>query len=342
MALLDILKGTQKSRQPAANTAAAQPTAAELQALASTKQTGKAGIGGSAPTTSNIGGQVAASTVAAGNEAQNFAAEQQTANLVTAANQQQQSLDAAQAAQTLGKQNAITDIQTNNSMANAARGAKEEMATKEVNQKVDLATQEMTSKYANAVADLASQRDIAENDIFQNYQESIAELGLDKAAANLEQTAHVLAMSDQKYVDELKRVGTELRLQDELAFKREASSLAMQKNLEILEESFDMERLINADRREFQRAMANIDINTALQLADQAAKEASATNIIQGVTGVAQGAAKAGAFDNLFAGDDTGSDVSKSGSSVTDTLGANANEFDKATYGQGFQPKLGE
>lgn len=341
MALLDVLKATQQSRQPAAN-AAATPTAAELQSLAATKATGKAVAPTAAPATSNIAGQVAATNNAATAASTQQATDNASNALVQTAGQQQQAIDLTKNSQATATQSAIANLQTEQSLANTQRGVKEDMATSAVNQKVDLETKEFTNKYATAAADLASQRGIAENDIFQDYNQAIQQVGLEKATSNLEQTAHILAMSDAKYVDELKRVGMELNLQDDISFKREASTLALQKNLEILSKGFDMERLINADRRTFTEQMSTMDLNMALSIAAQAAKEAAAVQTISGVTNAVGAGAKAGVFDDMFSGN---TKIESSGPTIDasptlTTAGPTASPSSNPTFeiGGGFTP----
>ena len=279
MALLDVLKNTMSVKK-AQNTVG--PAAGDIQNLIQTKQTGKAQGPAGGPATSNIAGQVQAQADATTAQSQAFGMNLAAGQQAQQAADQQAQLDQQAAAQAQNTATNRANILAQESMAGQQRNAAAESAQRRLTAGADAQTLELNNKYANAVQTLASERGISENEIFQNFQQETAKLGLEKSAAMLEQLGHTLAMSDQRYVDTLKQIGAENNLIDDIAFKREANTLAFQKDLEILSQQFDMERLINADERTFQREMAQLDINTALSMAAQAAREASATQMING------------------------------------------------------------
>ena len=140
----------------------------------------------------------------------------------------------------------------------------------------------LNNQYADSLANLANERGVVENDLFQSLSQEIDSLTDDEAAARLEQTAHALAMADKSYLDEIERIGAERNLRDEINFKREAANLVFGKNLELLNKRLDSERLLNMDAREFKTEMAQMDINFAIEIAQQAAKAQAAANIISG------------------------------------------------------------
>jgi hypothetical protein len=140
----------------------------------------------------------------------------------------------------------------------------------------------LNNQYADSLANLANERGVVENDLFQSLSQEMDSLTDDEAASRLEQTAHALAMADKSYLDEIERIGAERNLRDEINFKREAANLVFGKNLELLNRRLDSERLLNMDAREFKTEMAQMDINFAIEIAQQAAKAQAAANIISG------------------------------------------------------------
>lgn len=276
MALIDVLRKKPNQAQPAAI------TAGQVQEQAATGATGKAQVPATGPATSNIAGQLAGQQMKQAGEG--LATEQALAGTQLA--QQAEEQKAAQALQAQGQQiqreEALKDITAKEQMTGQRLQTQAEMERVGRGERERSFYTNLNNQYANTLADLASQRGIVENDLFQNLSQEMESLSDAQSASRLEQLAHSLAMSDRSYMDEIEMIGAERGLRDELAFKREANQLVFGKNLEILNKRLDAESLLNADAREFKRAMAEIDINTAIEIAQQAAKAQAAANIIQG------------------------------------------------------------
>lgn len=263
--------------------ASAQTMAEQTQQTA----TGKVGRGGATPAISNVEAQLAAQ---AGQAQQAGLAAQQAGQMQALGQQermiqQQQDLAGRQQAQQLQQQQQQLLAQQN--MADQQRAAQEQMAAKELKARDVNNTKQLNNAYANALADLASQRNITEQNLFEYARQERDKLGLEKSNAFLEQVAHAMALADRKYVDTLVRLGEENNLRDELNFKKEAMKTAFGNDFDILSQQLDMQALMNADARESKQLLAKMDINAAIQLAEQAAKEEAYKNIITGGVGFA-------------------------------------------------------
>lgn len=282
MALLDVLKAKKKQLGPGPAPVDSGSVAAAQQTMA----TGKAGRATTGPAMSGVGSQLAAQAGQAQRGALNVQAIQQQQALGAQEQAQADQFKLAQKGIEQRGEQQQADLLAQETMQNQQRQAQDEMALKDRQAKEARSGQIMTNQYANALANLASQQGIAEQQIFEHARQVRSELDHDKYLSYLDQVAHSAAMSDQKYVDEITRIGQTRNLKDQLAFKKEAATIAFGNDFEVLQQDFDMQELINADKRQFQEIMSHMDINSALKLAEIAAKEAAYTNIIKGVAGM--------------------------------------------------------
>lgn len=281
--ILDIIK--QRKQAAGTNPVSAQALA-EQQATA---QTGKAVTTGAGPAMSNVQAQMAAQATKAGQ--QQLATQGAIQNQATAAAEQTQNqqFQLAQSQQAAGMQRAQRDIAARQTMSDAQRAAQEQMAMKEMNARETTQMKQMSNAYAESLANLASERGIVEQDIFAEAARMRDQLDFEKYQAFLDQAGHVLAMTNQEYLDNLRRVGQEQRLRDQLAFRKEATQIAFGQDFQFLNQQFDQQRLLNSDRRDFERMMSEMDMNTAILMAEQAAKEQAYKNMIMGATSIGVG-----------------------------------------------------
>ena len=280
MAIMDIIK---KRRQGGPAAVSAEDVATHQQAGA----TGKVGRSTGGPQMSNVGSQLAAqqgqaqlgaiqTQGMAQTQALGAAEKAQDAQFKLAGSQQDQKLAGQQAG-----------IAAQSRMSNAQRAAQEEMAVKQMTQQEKLQGAEMNQRYSDALRTLSVERGITEQQIFGEIDRNKDQLSLDKKQAFLDQTAHVMAMSDKKYSDEIRRVGDMQNLRDQLNFRKESQRLAFGQDFALLGQQFDMQRLANVEQREFQAAMAEMNLDTALALAGQAAKEQAYKSILTGMSNAA-------------------------------------------------------
>jgi hypothetical protein len=275
MALIDVIR----KKKP--NIGTAPVSARDVQKQAATGATGKVQEG-QAPSPSNIAAQQAANEVGAQQQALNLERSLAAGDQATQLAEQQAAQATAAQGQQIQREQSLADLTAKEQMRGQRLQTEEEMQRAGVGEREKSYYVKLNNQYANSLANLANERGVVENDLFQSLSQEMDSLTDDEAASRLEQTAHALAMADKSYLDEIERIGAERNLRDEINFKREAANLVFGKNLELLNKRLDSERLLNMDAREFKIEMAQMDINFAIEVAQQAAKAQAAANIISG------------------------------------------------------------
>jgi hypothetical protein len=275
MALIDVIR----KKKPTIGTAPV--SAGDVQQQAATGATGKVQEG-QAPSPSNIAAQQAAQEVGTQQQALNLERSLAAGDQATQLAEQQAAQATAAQGQQIQREQTLADLTTKEQMRGQRLQTEEEMQRVGVGEREKSYYTRLNNQYADSLANLANERGVVENDLFQSLSQEMDSLTDDEAASRLEQTAHALAMADKSYLDEIERIGAERNLRDEINFKREAANLVFGKNLELLNRRLDSERLLNMDAREFKTEMAQMDINFAIEIAQQAAKAQAAANIISG------------------------------------------------------------
>ena len=151
-------------------------------------------------------------------------------------------------------------------------------------------TNEINNLADNQLKTLASQRQLALDDIFSSFEESKKELEFRKDAAELEQLGFLMAMNDAAYVDELQAVAKERNLMDDQAYREEMLTVTLGDNFKNFLDEMGFREFYNEQGRINESELAKIDINSALQMAAAAARDANNQAIVGGV----MGAGKAG------------------------------------------------
>lgn len=118
------------------------------------------------------------------------------------------------------------------------------------------------------------QNTIRKQQLFGEMSREGRKLDLDRDAATLEQMAHTLRLSDKQYMDMLESEGQKRRLDSDLAFKEELQKSILGSNSDLLKQSLGNKSVLAANDREFQQAIASMDINAALQMAANEAHDA--------------------------------------------------------------------
>ena len=151
-------------------------------------------------------------------------------------------------------------------------------------------TNEINNLADNQLKTLASQRQLALDDIFSSFEESKKELEFRKDAAELEQLGFLMAMNDAAYVDELQAVAKERNLMDDQAYREEMLTVTLGDNFKNFLDEMGFREFYNEQGRINESELAKIDINSALQMAAAAARDANNQAIVGGI----MGAGKAG------------------------------------------------
>ena len=151
-------------------------------------------------------------------------------------------------------------------------------------------TNEINNLADNQLKTLASQRQLALDDIFSSFEQSKKELEFRKDAAELEQLGFLMAMNDAAYVDELQAVAKERNLMDDQAYREEMLTVTLGDNFKNFLDEMGFREFYNEQGRINESELAKIDINSALQMAAAAARDANNQAIVGGI----MGAGKAG------------------------------------------------
>lgn len=159
---------------------------------------------------------------------------------------------------------------------------------------VGQAVQQLDAQETGARADLALRQQQMQQSNSLRKQQLLADLGrargsldLDRDKAKLEQLAFTMRLSDKQYLDKLEAEGAKKRLDSDLGFKEELQKSIFGSNTDLMKESLGNKDVLAADNREFAQALASIDINAALQMASNEAKDAKAASMIGAVGGLA-------------------------------------------------------
>lgn len=116
--------------------------------------------------------------------------------------------------------------------------------------------------------------------ILQELGQSGQQLDADRDRAKLEQLTQAMALNDKRYVDTLDLEGSKLRLDSDLAFKTELQKSILGSNTDLLKQQLQADDISQASSRDWQKVLASIDINQAITLANNAAKDAATASQI--------------------------------------------------------------
>ena len=241
------------------------------------QRTGKA-TSRKGPATSSVGEQTA---ISAGREALR---EQTFADRLSGvqARSQEQALAEQQALeqQRLRQQEDLTQQQLASeaalTRAGIQAGEQESLTKREANK--DSQIRQLNAQAEQTLRDLSTQRGIETDNIFSEFEFDTADLEDRKDAAALEQRSFMLAMQDKKYLDELNKIGEERRLQNAIDFDNELKRLVMEDEMASLLDELNFQVGQKADQRKFNEQLAQIDVDTAVALAQSSADQAIQRN----------------------------------------------------------------
>lgn len=278
MALLDILR--QKKQQ----LGAAPTQAGDISKLQQTAATGQAAAPTAGPAMSSIQSQLAAQQTQSTLDQTALGEAAAVQELGAAESRQQQQFDYKQDQQAKQLAEQRTALAQQFWAGDQERATTQDMTRAQLTSRAEQETQKTTQQFSNALRELAAARNITEQDIYAEVAKSQSALGLEKSKSVIEQLTHYAAMSDQDYLNQIKSIGAQRRLDDDLNFRKEAVRVAMGTDMQSLNRQFDFKRLLNMDSRAAKEELSKMDINTAIDLAKQASKEQAYTNMIVGTT----------------------------------------------------------
>jgi hypothetical protein len=170
----------------------------------------------------------------------------------------------------------------------------------------------LNTRAEQTLRDLASQRNIQMDDIFAQFEASSAELEDRRDAAAMEQQAFLLAMQDRKYLEELDRIGKQRQLENDIAFDNEMQRIVMGENMDSLIKELKFKTGRAAKQRDFANQLAQIDIDSAIDLSRAAIRDEAtrtkwqAAGTLGGIAAGEIAKGEEGLLSGLFGGEESG------------------------------------
>lgn len=235
------------------------------------------------------------------------AAGQQQASGAMAAGQLQQQAR-TQAAQMAGAQRELQqrgqlarqDLVGRESISAAQRQAAEADAAAKRTAQEEMQQQQLESAYTTRLRQLEAQRDIALNDLFGEFGRSQQDLENRKDAAELEQMAHVMALSDRQYLDELDRIGKERNLRSDMAFREETARTVLGESTKNLMDDLEWTADFNAQQRDWERQLTQMSAGQAIELARSQIADSNRRAVVAGVGKILQAGTSYAVGEGLF------------------------------------------
>lgn len=164
--------------------------------------------------------------------------------------------------------------------------------------------------------------------ILRGLEQGRATLSEEKRQAGMEQVAANLRLQTDSYINQLQLEGARSRLQDDLAFDQAMKQQIAADNISLLQIKLNNQSLLDSNDRDFRKQLAQIDIDTAVQMARQDAAFSAQQGKIQALgqaatTGIA-------AYGKLA--------ENKAGTSTTPEAPASSNLGSPITLSTGGRP----
>lgn len=170
------------------------------------------------------------------------------------------------AASSLGEQQAVT--QTNQTIQQqvqpqaAIQGAQQATQQAGIQQQEQQQTAEI--KQQRRFDDMRTQ--LQTQQLLNDLQRDRDTLDMRKDGARLEQLASNLRLQDKQYVDNLQREGQKRRLDNSLQFNEALTQSIFDDNQKLLEKNLDGQSVLNANDREFRKALAQMGADDAYSM----------------------------------------------------------------------------
>lgn len=135
--------------------------------------------------------------------------------------------------------------------------------------------------------------------LVSEYLQNMKKIETQRDQAKMEVASFLLRLSNDKYLNNLKVHGAKARLENNLKFNEELQRSIWSDEIELLNGDLNFKSLLRADERQFERDVANIDLNTAIALATTASDVENYKRISSGMVDVVKTGAEN--FDTLSA-----------------------------------------
>lgn len=198
----------------------------------------------------------------------------QTQKLLQAKTGKQVATGAGPAASSLGEQQAVT--QTGQQLGQVqARGqligTQQQQTAEAQQQSFDIQSRQQEQKKRA----FKQQADQQISGLVADFQRQKEEGRYREAAADVEQAGFLARLSTDQYVNELQKQGQINRLEDMASFREQFNESLYEGMEELLQKDLSFKSMINADQREFEKGLANMNLDAALNIIKLNAKTAS-------------------------------------------------------------------
>jgi len=125
----------------------------------------------------------------------------------------------------------------------------------------------------------------------KDYQRIIKQLDVAKQGAKVEQLGFQLRLSNQNYIMKLKDTAARDKITSAVSFNEALQRTVFADEIDLLSSDLDFRMLLKADDATFNKMLAQIDIDTALEIAKAQAKDTAAQQTVSGVNTLIQAGA---------------------------------------------------
>lgn len=153
---------------------------------------------------------------------------------------------------------------------------------------IDQRSKEQNSQFNQQRKLNSQQLDLKTNQLLDEYTREGRKLDTQQDIQNLEQIGSALRLNNQQYVDKLKLEGQKARLDNDQDFKTKLNQQIFSDMEALVKDDNAFKTLMNASDRDFQKQLAEMDINSAWQIANSQMATTQAQSMWSGIGTMAQ------------------------------------------------------
>lgn len=172
-------------------------------------------------------------------------------------------------------------------------------------------TEQQGIQFQEQTKDIQNKFQQQSNDLLSQFERGQKSLNTNKDIQDLEQVGFQIRLQNDQYVKQLQDIGMRNRLDNSLEFKKQLAKTVFKDQQELLVNDIAFNKLIAAEDREFAAELADMNLDYAMQVADNAARASSQQSIATGIGDLATATLKTDTVKGIFntTKDDTGADL---------------------------------
>lgn len=197
---------------------------------------------------------------------------------------------AQQGLRQIGEQSQLAGLQMGEQAADQAQAAKQQ-----------------EEAHQEKLTDLQANYSRQANNIIQDLESNQAIMSANQKMAKMEQAGFMIRGANDNYVKELQRQGQMNRLANNNNFRLEMAKAVMGEDQELFDSDLKFQKMMDANARDFQVALANMSDEFAMKMGENAAKTASTQSMFSGLSGIMSGGLQA--YDTASRKSDNGEEA---------------------------------